>query len=181
MDSLRVSKPSPGNYPEYYQNYFQYLKEDLPILENCYNVLQDSLAFWNSISEEHSLHRYEAGKWSIREMLLHITDTERIFSYRALCLARGEQKNLAGFDHNEYVRFSEADRRSWASLLQEYQSVKQASLDFFASLSEKQWRAKGSTDAGPINMAAMVYVIPGHDLHHQRIVKERYLPNLSNG
>lgn len=175
MDSIRIAKPSPGNYPDYYSRYFDNVDEEPPILENWLALIQDSLAFWHEIGEEESLFRYEDGKWSIREVLLHIIDTERVFGYRALALARGEQKTLPGFDHNAYVLNSGADKRSWASLLQEYQSVKQSSLDLFAGLIEEQWRSTGQSEAGPLNMAALAYVIPGHDLHHQKIVKTRYL------
>lgn len=180
MDSLEIKKPSKGSYPAYYDTYFSYIDEQPSILENWVANIQDSIEFWNAIEERESFFRYEEGKWSIKEVLLHIIDTERVFTFRALSIARGETKVLPGFDHNAYVLGSNADARSWASLLQEYQSVKQASLDLFSSFSMEQWKAEGAMEAGPVNMQAFAYVIPGHDRHHQRIVRDRYLLKLRN-
>lgn len=177
MDPLTYKAPLPieGEYPDYYQNYFRWSDFERPTLEALQYQMQDALAFWHQISEEESDFAYEAGKWSIKEMLSHITDTERVFVYRALCISRGETKELPGFDHNSYVSQSDARQRTWASVLQEYQVVKQASLEFFHSLSEEQWNRKGRTESGPISVSALAYVLPGHDAHHQEIVKSRYL------
>lgn len=182
MDPLnyKLPKPEKGTYPDYYENYYKWSNFDLPILEALRYQMQDAIEFWNSLSEEESSFAYESSKWTIREMLSHITDTERIFVYRALCLSRGETRPLPGFDHNSYVAHSGANERSWASILQEYQQVKQASLDFFAGLNEQQWSISGQTEAGPISVVALAYVMPGHDMHHQEIVKSRYLSKLRN-
>lgn len=176
--SFKPSRPAAGSYPEYYEGYFKWTDLELPIMEVLLHAMQDALEFWNSISEQESQFAYADGKWSLREMLSHITDTERVFVYRALCISRGEQKVLPGFDHDAFVENSGANERSWASILQEYQQVKQASLDFFAGLNELQWTKQGSTEAGPISVAALAYVLPGHDRHHQEIVKTLYLPKL---
>lgn len=178
MDSLIIAKPEPGSYPGYYDNYLGQVEADKPIAEVMSNAIQDSLNFWNDIEEEESSFRYAEGKWSLKEMLQHIIDTERVFVYRAMSFIRGEQATLPGFDHNEYVVQSMADQRSWGSLLQEYQSLKQSSFDFFVNLNARQWQASGTTGAGPMNLAALAYVVCGHDLHHQSIVKMRYLKEL---
>ncbi len=180
MDTLIVNRPGSGQYPAYYDNYYKWLPEGQPILELWQHAIQDALEFWHSINSEEASFRYEASKWSIKQMLLHISDTERIFGFRALSLSRGEQANLSGFDHNSYVDFSGADDREWASILQEYQHVKQANYDLFASLNSSQWEAEGTLGDQRITVAAIAYVLPGHDRHHQEIVKSRYLSKLRN-
>jgi len=175
---MKILKPSAGTYPAYYDTYFKWVDEGESILEIIQHHLQDALEFWHTINEEEAGFRYEEGKWSIKELLSHITDTERIFVFRALSISRKEDKLLPGFDQDAYVEASGAHQRSWSELLLEYQHVKQASYDFFVSLNEEQWQAHGASESGPVNMAAFAYVLPGHDAHHQNIVKERYLAKL---
>lgn len=170
-----IPKPKEGEYPAYYQNYYKWVNFDQDLIETWKYSIQDGLEFWNSITEEQSQIRYEEGKWSIKEMLLHLCDSERIFLFRALCFSRGEQGQLKGFDHNSYVDYSAADERDWASILMEYQHVKQASFDFINSLSAKQWQAIGQVEDQKVSVAALAHVMPGHDRHHQEIVKSRYL------
>ena len=181
MDSIIIAKPAAGTYPDYYDNYLIQVEADKPFAEVMGNAIQDSLNFWNEVQEEESSFRYAEGKWSIKEMLQHIIDTERVFVFRAMSFMRGEQSQLPGFDHNEYVEQSMADERTWGSLLQEYQTLKQSTFDFFTNLNEKQWKASGITGAGPMSVSALAYVVCGHDLHHQNIVKVRYLNELRKG
>jgi uncharacterized damage-inducible protein DinB len=175
INSSNIRKPEADFHPDYYLNYFKWVDETPSILETWQHHIENGLAFWNDISEEESIFRYDSDKWTIKEVLNHILDVERIFGFRALSISRGEQAVLPGFDHNAYVADNPLGHRSWASLLQEYQHVKQATYDFFGSLSEAQWQKHGHISAGKVNMAALAYVIPGHDKHHQEIVKERYL------
>lgn len=175
MDSLIIDIPEEGLYPSYYERYFALVEKEKPIDEIWLSAMQDGLAFWNYIAEENADFRYAEGKWSIKEILGHVIDTERIFIYRALCISRGETKVLPGFDHDKYVDKSGAHYRPWVSLLQEYQSVKQASLDFILSLNKQQWQTQGQSETNTIAMVAFAYVIPGHDKHHQNIVRDRYL------
>ena len=170
-----IPKPQEGEFPSYFQNYFKWVDFDQDLIETWKFSIQDGLEFWNSISEERSQYRYEEGKWSIKEMLLHLCDTERIFLFRALSFSRGEQETLRGFDHNSYVYNSDAEERDWASILMEYQHVKQASFDFINSLSAKQWTATGQVENQKVSVSALAHVMPGHDRHHQEIVKQRYL------
>ena len=179
MDTI-IARPEEGTYPHYYPNYYKWVDFNQPMLELWQYAIQDSLEFWNGINAEEAEFRYEEGKWSIKEMLLHICDTERIFIFRALSISRGEQADLPGFDHNAYVPASGAEQRDWLSILQEYQHIKQMSYDFIASLSAEQWSAKGRMAGQEIALSAIAYVIPGHDKHHQEIVKNRYLSKIRN-
>lgn len=178
MDPIILSAPEPGSYPSYYEQYFKWVDFERPILETWQYALQDSLEFWNRIPPEQATFRYASDKWSLKEMLSHICDTERIFVFRALSMSRGERQSLPAFNHNAYVDHSGAQDRHWLDLLAEYQHVKQASHDFFASLSMEQWQARGQVDGQEIALSALAFMLPGHDRHHQEIVKKHYLTKL---
>lgn len=170
--SLAAVKQS-GLYPAYYQNYLERCPaQPLPILlAESYPSLG---IFWRQLDPVLLDRRYAPGKWSPREILLHISDTERILSARALALARGEKAALAGFDHDQYVAQSGAAQRDWEDLYAEYQAVRRSSQLLFQSFSPQQWQAQGEADGQRISVAALAYMLPGHDLHHQAIVRERY-------
>jgi len=106
----------------------------------------------------------------------HLSDDERIFVYRALCLARNEPLALPGFDENEYVRFAGFETRSWSELLGELRAVRNATLAFFRGLTPEAWRRRGSVNGYPASVRGLAFHIAGHELHHARIVRERYLP-----
>jgi uncharacterized damage-inducible protein DinB len=163
-----------GSHPAYYQNYLSQVS-DGPVLEVFHKHWQETSAFWQAISEDQSKYRYAKEKWSIKEMLLHIIDTDRVFGSRAFALSRGEKQELLSFSQDDYASQSEADRRSWKSLLEEYEAVKTANYILFQSFSEKQWRAERVMGGAPISTLALAYVMPGHDLHHLKVCKERYL------
>ena len=163
-----------GQHPDYFKNYFAQVS-DGPLVEVWENYLEEALEFWRSISEAEANYAYAEGKWTIKEMLLHIIDTDRIFGYRALAFARGEKQALPGFDHDHYVQHSEANSRAYADLLQEYESVKIANLSLVKSFTEAQWQRSGNMADVETSVLALAYVMPGHDLHHIAICKERYL------
>ena len=163
-----------GLHPDYFQNYFSKLS-DGPIVEVWENYLEEALEFWRSISEAEANYAYADGKWTIKEMLLHIIDTDRVFGYRALAFSRGEKQALPGFNHNDYVKQSGANSRAYADLLQEYESVKIANLSLIKSFTDAQCQLTGDMAGVKTSVLALAYVMPGHDLHHISICKERYL------
>lgn len=163
-----------GQHPDYFKNYFAQLS-DGPLVEVWENYLEEALEFWRSISEAEANYAYAEGKWTIKEMLLHIIDTDRVFGYRAMAFARGEKQALPGFDHNMYVEHSEANTRAFADLLQEYESVKIANLSLLKSFSEEQLQLSGNMSGVETSVLALAYVMAGHDLHHIAICKERYM------
>ncbi len=120
-------------------------------------------------------HQYAPDKWSIKEMILHIIDSERIFTYRALCIARGDQTPLPGFEQDDYVSMSKAAERSPESIIREYQAVRNASLELFANFDEEMFNRKGTASQAPISVLALGFIVAGHELHHLNILKERYL------
>ena len=122
--------------------------------------------------------RYAEGKWSIREVLGHLVDTERIMGYRACCVARGETASLPGFDENAYVANASFDACPLSGLLEELQHVREGHLAFFRHLDGKAWARIGAANAHPISARALAYVMVGHPRHHLAVLRERYLPHL---
>lgn len=167
-------RPAPAEHAEYYGKYIS-LVPDGDYFAALEKITADTLAQLQSVSEEKSLHRYAPGKWSIRESWLHVTDTERIMSYRALRIARGDQKPLAGFDQDPYVALSAADKRTWRSILDEYQAVRKSSLAMFRNFPNDAWARSGTASNNPVTVRALAYIVAGHDLHHRKILTEKYL------
>lgn len=137
--------------------------------------LAEALALFAGISEEASLHRYQPGKWSIREVLNHITDTERIFNYRMLWFARGLPSPLPGFDQDVAASGAHADAASWASHVEEFRSVRLATISLFRNMPPEGWTRSGTASDIFITVKAMAYLIPGHVEHHLAILREHYL------
>jgi uncharacterized damage-inducible protein DinB len=135
----------------------------------------DTLAFFRSLTEEQLNYRYAEGKWSVKEILGHITDTERIMAYRALCIARGEQQALPGFEENDYVVTAHFDKRTITDLLREYTLVREANLALFRSFDETMLTRIGNASGRNISVRALLFIIAGHELHHLKVIRERYL------
>ena len=132
------------------------------------------------LSDRDANFRYAEGKWSIKEVIGHIADVERIFVFRALCFARGEAVALPGFDENEYARQSNAGSRPLKDLVDELRTVRAATVSFFAGLSEKELLRRGTANQNGYTVRALAFIIAGHERHHVRIVAERYLPGLKH-
>ena len=121
------------------------------------------------------MHRYAPGKWTIKEVLIHICDTERIFAYRALRIGRGDITPLPGFEQDDYVPVSQANSRSIKNILAEYESVRKATLTLFNSMPRQAFTHIGTCNNSPVSLRALAYMIAGHEMHHVAIIKERYL------
>ncbi len=161
-------------YGEFYAGYIARCGER-PLMELLETGKEIVISTMQSISEEDSLYRYETGKWTIKEVMGHMIDTERIFSYRALALARGEKIELPGYDHNQYVKEAVFNRHSLQNLLQQYRSVREATLVLFSNFQEEELLRKGRVNQSGFSVRGLGYVIAGHELHHISILKERYL------
>jgi len=172
-----IHKAQQRDYPAYAEIYMNLLPDDGMILEHLLVNYENHKAFIYSLPEDKLYHRYQKDKWSIKEILVHIVDDERIFSYRALRFARNEKENLIGFDQDAYTRFAEADKRSVDSIFEEYEAVRKSTIALFNNLPENSLDRMGH-GTGSFNDAtvrALVYHIGGHELHHMNIIKERYL------
>jgi uncharacterized damage-inducible protein DinB len=135
---------------------------------------QETLALLSGISEERSLHKYAPDKWSIRQVLNHINDAERVFVSRAFWFARGFDTPLPSYDQNTCMSASEADTVSWAAHLEEFRVVRQATLALLRNLPEAAWARSGVASGNPITVRALAYLMAGHVAHHLEILKERY-------
>jgi hypothetical protein len=135
----------------------------------------ETLAALRGISDEQSRHRYAPGKWSIREVLGHVNDTERLFVFRAFWFARGFDEPLPSFDQQIAAAASGADERSWATHLDEFASLRPATLTFFRNLPADAWSRRGIASGKPFTVRALAFITAGHVAHHMRILRERYL------
>lgn len=169
-----VGRPESGEAAPYYFTYIDQVEGDdvLRILER---QLEESLALFPTISEEKSLHRYAADKWSIRQVLGHLNDTERLFAFRALWFARGFETPLPSFDQNVAVSGAEADRVGWSAHVEEFQRVRLATLSLFRNMPPDAWMRSGIASEKPFTVRALAFLTAGHTTHHVRILRERYL------
>lgn len=174
MANLKIGPPAGDEYFEYYRTYVSKVPGDdvLSALEDSFG---DTFELLRSIDEERSLFRYAEGKWSIRELLGHITDSERIFAYRALRIARGDETPLPGFEQDDYIATAEFESRSWNDLTAEFALVRQSNLQMLRGFPEAAWQRFGTASDHPVTVRALVYIIAGHELHHVGILRERYL------
>lgn len=151
------------------------IPEDLELLDSLEKNTHHMVAFFNSIPEDKWNHRYEQDKWSVLDILQHLIDTERIFQYRALCFARGENKALPGFDHDFYVMNAQADKRNPVELIKEFRAVRESGIFLFKSFSKDMLTKEGNMNDMQASPRAIGFIMPGHALHHKDIIQKRYL------
>ena len=174
--SIFTQKPKDGDYPGYFARYID-LVPDGNLLETLEGRLAPWMATMKEWTEEQWMHRYAPDKYTVKEVLGHCMDTERIMAYRTLCISRGEHKDLPGFDDEEYVRNAHFNERSGMDIMQEWSSLRQANLHLFQSLSAEQLSRYGSANGLRINLKAIPFIIAGHAIHHATVLSDRY--NLS--
>jgi uncharacterized damage-inducible protein DinB len=170
---LFMARPQPDEHAPYFSLYIDRAPGD-SILDTLTTQSAEMLAFWRSFSEEQAAQG-PAGKWTIKQVLNHITDTERIFAYRALRIGRGDTTALPGFEQDGYVENSGAATRSWASLLEEYETGRRSTLQLLGSFPAGAWTRRGTSSNGPLTTLAAAYIIAGHELHHLAILRAQYL------
>lgn len=167
------SRPDATEYAPFYAAYVAGVPEEdvLAALRASGRELAATLA---SIPESRAGHRYAEGKWSVREVVGHLIDAERIFSYRALRVARGDTTPLPAFDENDYVRTAGSDARMLTALVDELALVRESSLRLFESLPADAWMRRGVASGREVTVRALAYITAGHARHHHRILRERY-------
>jgi hypothetical protein len=171
---LLLSRPETNEYGSYYGKYIS-LVPDGDILITLERQLPDTVALL-SRPEADGDFRYAPGKWSVKESLGHLIDAERVFSYRALRFARNDQTPLAGFEQDDYVKYGPFAQCSLAGLVDEFTSVRKATLLLFRALDEAAWARRGVASNNPVTVRALAYMIAGHELHHRGILQEKYFP-----
>ena len=170
----RATRPSAEEFAPYYGTYINKVS-DGDIVSTLRAQFSETLAYLRAIPDSRAGHRYAPGKWSIREVVGHVSDAERVFTYRALRFARGDETPLPGFDENDFMKKSRLDDRSYAGLIDEFEAVRGATLALFDSLFPDEWSRHGSASGKDVSVRALAWIIAGHELHHVRILKERYL------
>lgn len=185
MELLRsIAQPNKDEYPAYSEMYMAMVPSNGQVLNVLKQNAVDLKEMIYSHTESDLIYSYAPGKWTIKEILVHLIDDERIFSYRALRYARNDQTLLPGFDQDEYVKFSQAHDRTLDSIFSEYDAVRNSTIQLFQNLPEDAWLRMGTvvdTD-GHLNkrtVRATLYHITGHEMHHIRIIKEKYLKRSS--
>lgn len=176
MMNFTVSKPDETEYQPYYGRYISLVPDDGgDILATLSEQLKESLSLLRSISETRADFRYAPGKWSIKELVGHIIDSERIFSYRALRFARNDQTPLSGYEQDDYVRNASFDAYPLAELADEFESIRRASIFLFKHLDEEAWMRRGVANGNEVSVRALAYILAGHELHHREILRSKYL------
>ncbi len=169
-----IGRPEKSEVATYYFTYIdQVAGDDVQALLR--SQLGDSAALFSAISGEKSMYRYAAEKWSMRQVLNHVTDTERAFAFRALWFARGFDTQLPSYDQEIAARGAEADRVSWGAHVEEFRCVRLSTVRLFANMPPQAWMRRGIASDNSFTVRALAYIIAGHLAHHLKILRERYL------
>lgn len=169
-----MNRPEKNEYAEFYAGYVS-LVEETDIIEALQDQPTELRNLLAGISPEKENYRYAENKWSIRELLGHIVDGERVFSYRALRISRGDETPLAGFEENSYVANSNFPEIKIADLLEEFSTLRQANVFLFKNLTEEMWNQIGTASDAKVSVRALAYISVGHVRHHAKILKTLYL------
>jgi uncharacterized damage-inducible protein DinB len=171
---LLAERPAAGEFAPYYAGYVSQVPEG-DVLETLSSQLDDTLAFLRGLPAPRASHRYAEGKWTVKEVVGHMADSERIFAYRALRIARGDTTPLPGYDQDAYVRTANFDARSLVALASEFESARRATLTLFRSLDRESLARRGVANGLPVTPRALAYIIAGHERHHVEILRTRYV------
>ncbi|WP_274363692.1 DinB family protein [Paenibacillus thermotolerans] len=168
-----MQRPATNEYQSYFATYVN-LVPDGEIGDILAGQREEVVSLFRSIAEERGDYRYQPDKWSIKQVLGHMMDTERVMAYRLMCVARGETVSLPGFDENVYMSGAGFERRTLQSLIEEYSAVRGATLALVANVPEEGWTRLGNANNSVVSARALAYIIAGHERHHMGVLKERY-------
>ena len=174
MSTTVTSVTRPGEYAPYYDRYISLIRGH-DILGALDEQRRQTLLLLSGRTEEDGNFRYAPDKWSLKEVLGHINDTERIFAYRALHIARNDPTPIEGFEQDDYVRNGPFARRPLEDLIEDYIAVRRSTVSLFRNLDEAAWTRRGTANKNEITVRALAYIIAGHELHHRRMMEEKYL------
>jgi len=171
------ARPEATEFPSFYAGYVGSVR-DGDIRDIVREGKEELAATLGSIPESRGEYAYAEGKWSIKTVIGHMIDAERIFSYRALRISRGDKTPIEGFEQDDYVRNASFERRSVADLLAEFETVRRATVFLFRSLDAQAWSRRGIASQNEVTVRALAYIIAGHELHHMEVLRQKYLPAL---
>ncbi|HEX7242482.1 MAG TPA: DinB family protein [Longimicrobiaceae bacterium] len=169
-----IERPAADEHTAYYGRYVDRVPDGADVLALLEERLEATPALFRGLGEEDSLRRYAPGKWSVREVLGHMADCERIFTYRALRAARGDATPLPGFEEDDYVREAHFDERTTASLVEEWEAVRRATITLYRGFAPDRFGHRTVASGSPVSVRALVYITAGHELHHLNVLRERY-------
>lgn len=168
-----IARPDSNEYLAYYGNYINSVGDH--VLQELADIHDEVISLMKSLSTEKLNYAYAEGKWSIKTLFTHMIDVERVMTYRAMCFARGEKDALPGFDHDQYGIESSKYDPDIDLLIEQYQSQRKLTIAFFKSLSASELTLIGNANGGPLSPRAVAFIVAGHDKHHLKVIKERYL------
>lgn len=171
--STALSRPQPGEYAPYYDRYISQIPGN-DILATLDDQRRQMLLLLSGRAEADGDLRYAPEKWTVKEVLGHVCDAERIFAYRALRISRNDPTPMESFDENEYARNSPLSRRPLSDLIEDYIAVRRATISLFRNLDEPDWSRRGVASKNEVTVRALAYTIAGHELHHRKILEEKY-------
>lgn len=165
--------PKEGEFPPYFGEYYKRMDGINPS-ELLGSRLEAATTQWRSIPEDKGNYAYADGKWTIKQLLGHITDTERIMSYRTMCIARGEKQSLPGFEENDYAENSRHNERTLASIIDEWEAIRKSNIILFSTFNMADVERLGKANNYKISVTAIIHAIVAHEMHHSRVLTERY-------
>ncbi|HYX28819.1 MAG TPA: DinB family protein [Pyrinomonadaceae bacterium] len=171
-----MNRPGETEYAPYYQSYVDQVSET-DIMSVLRSELDDLDVLLGRVAAEKETYSYADGKWTIREIVGHLIDGERVFGYRAFCIARGEQQNLPGFEQDDYLRTAPYNNIDLEDLLSEMRLVRLSNIAMFRTLDEESWSRTGLANNNEVSVRAIAFIMAGHVRHHMNVLRERYLPN----
>ena len=174
MEKTKISKPAPGEYAPHYATYIQRV-EGIDLVAELEHSRERFLTFLRSIPQDKLDYRYQTDKWTTKEVLVHMMDVERIFSYRALRFSRNDSTALSGFDDEAYVAESNASARSLTDITVEYSAIRASTIELFGNINEEMSRRSGIANGKEMSVRAIGYTIVGHELHHMDVIRQKYL------
>ena len=170
---IKFPFPKEGEYPPYFANYYKVIG-NANLGDLLVSRLESSPKLWRTIPEDKGNYQYAEGKWTIKQLLGHITDTERIMSYRAMCFTRGEEQSLPGFEEDDYAALGRHNERTLASIIDEWEAIRKSNVILFSTFSLADAKLVGKANNYNISVTAVVYAIVAHEMHHTNILTERY-------
>ena len=168
-----INRPDKSEYDPYYERYIS-LVPDGDVISTLSTQIGETLALLRGLPASVSDHRYAPDKWTVKELVGHIADSERIFAYRALRIARADKTPIEGFEQDDYVKNGGFDQRTVGNLAREFEQVRRATISLFRNLEPAAWERTGIANKIEISVRALAYIIAGHELHHKAILKDRY-------
>jgi hypothetical protein len=173
VPALVIARPQSGEYAPYYERYIS-LIEDNDILATLDRQRREMVLLLSGLSEEQGDFRYAPEKWSAKQVLGHVCDTERVFAYRALRISRGDATPMEGFEQDDYVKNGPFARHVISEVIEDYIAVRRATISLLRSLEEAAWSRRGVANKNEVTVRALAYTIAGHEAHHRRILEEKY-------